>query len=84
MSDNSLPAGVIQLPPGVTIAARRETTQQGVNGSVQQGMVYTLQLGTGATTSVFIPYALLGNTAAVSQYFAQRIAQLNAVETLQG
>lgn len=82
MSNVSPSNGVIALPPGVSIVARRETSQQGVNGAIQQGVSFTLQLPTGATTSVFVPYAVIGNTAAVALAFNNRIAQLSAIENL--
>lgn len=83
MGSNNSPSNTITLPPGVQIIARRETSSQGPNGAIQQGMNFTLQLASGATTSVFIPYNLIGNTQAVAATFNERIASIQAIEALQ-
>jgi hypothetical protein len=72
----------ITLPPGVTIAGQRETSQANVAGQIVQGINFTLALPTGATTSIFVPYSVLGNTDLVAQAFNERIAQINAVHDL--
>lgn len=77
-ADNSL-----TLPAGVTIAATRETSQQGANGMVEQGLKYTLRLPNGTNTSVFIPYSVLPNTAAVAASLNERIEQVQAINNLQ-
>ena len=75
-------SGTVALPPGVTIAGQRETSQQNIAGQVVQGINFTLQLPNGATTSVFIPYTVLANTQLVAQAFNERISQINAVNGL--
>ena len=75
---------VVNLPPGVTVEPGRETVQTGPTGQPVQGMLFTLVLPTGAQTSVFVPYALMGNTDIVGQMFAQRVAAINAVTNLGG
>lgn len=77
-------AGAVTLPPGVTISASRETSQAGPSGNVIQGMVFSLNLPSGAVTTVFVPYALMTNTDAVSQLFAERVAGINNITNLGG
>ena len=76
--------GVITLRPGVTISPGRETVQTGSSNQPVQGMIFTLTLANGATTSVFVPYAIMTQTDVVSQMFAQRVAAINAVSGLGG
>lgn len=73
--------GVV-LPAGVAISPGRETVQTGPTGAAIQGMLFTLTLDNGAQTSVFVPYTLMGNTDAVQEMFAQRVAAINAVSNL--
>jgi hypothetical protein len=80
----SASSNAVTLPPGVTIAAGRETVQAGPNGQAIQGMIYTLTLANGASTSVFVPYALQQNLDYVRQLFAERIAGINAITSLGG
>jgi hypothetical protein len=70
------------LPPGVSIEASRETSQSTPGGAIMQGMIYTLTLPSGTTTSMFIPYALSNNTAEIEALFAQRVAQIEAIKSI--
>lgn len=72
-------ANAIQLPEGASVVAVRETSQQGVNGQIQQGQQVTVRTPKGATTSLFIPYAILGNTAAVEMAIDNRISQVDSL-----
>lgn len=74
----------ITLPPGVTVAAGRETSQAGPNGQIVQGLVFTLTLPNGAQTNVFVPYALMSNVELVAKMFADRIAAINGVVGIGG
>ena len=78
MSMSSTP-GVVTLPPGVSISVGRETSQSGPTGAVIQGMLFTLTLVNGATTSVFVPYALMNQTQVVEQMFSQRVAAIEGI-----
>lgn len=69
----------ITLPPGVTITASRESTYVTPGGSNEQGMVFSIRLPKGATTSVFVPYTLLGSIDAVQQLIDERIAGITAI-----
>ena len=81
----SMPSNSVTLPPGVTISPARETVQAGPNGVNIQGYVFTLTLPvSGATTSVFVPYSMISNTAVVQEMFAQRVAAIQAVANLGG
>lgn len=75
---------VVNIPSGAgyVVTGHRETSQANQQGQIEQGQVFTLQLATGGTTSVFIPNSLLGATDAISAAFAQRVAQLNAILSL--
>lgn len=79
MSDGGM---LVSLPPGVTIAPGRETTQVGPGNVPIQGMQFTLTLANGAQTSVFVPYSIMANVAQVQQMFADRVAAINAVTAL--
>jgi hypothetical protein len=76
MSDSS---GVVTAPPGVQVSPGRETVQVGPNGQNMQGMVFTLTLVNGAQTSVFIPYAVMSDTALVEKTFQDRVNAINGV-----
>lgn len=75
-------ANAVLLPAGVTISPGRETVQSGPTGAGIQGMLFTLTLANGAQTSVFVPYAIMGQTAVVSEMFAQRVAAINGVTNI--
>jgi len=72
----------VTLPAGVSISPGRETVQTGPTGTNVQGMLFTLTLVNGASTSVFVPYTLMDQTDVVASMFAQRIAAINAVSSL--
>ncbi len=82
MADTSIHPAPFGLPAGVSIVAARETSQTGTNGAIVQGMAFTLQLPGGTTTTVFVPYATLHDTAAVAGLFAQRIAHIQSALNL--
>lgn len=69
----------ITLPPGVTIVPSRETTYVTPSGANEQGMQFSIRLARGATTSVFVPYSLLGQTEAIQQLIDERIAGITAI-----
>jgi hypothetical protein len=79
MSSTSSDLATIQLPPGVTFAGWRETSQLGANGNVEQGIAFTLRLPEGGTTTVFIPHQFLNNTAAISAAFNRRLADIQSI-----
>jgi predicted aconitase with swiveling domain len=69
----------IVLPAGVTVGAARETSQTNVQGQVVQGMLFPITLPSGSTTSVFVPYSVLGNTAQVQGLIEQRVNAIMAI-----
>ncbi|MGD0020469.1 MAG: hypothetical protein ABSD62_14600 [Candidatus Limnocylindrales bacterium] len=69
----------VTLPEGWSIPTYRETSQANSAGQVVQGIAYTLQSPGGQTSSLFIPYSVLHQTAAVEAAFLQRIAALTAI-----
>lgn len=69
----------IVLPAGVTVQPGRETSQTNQQGQVVQGMLFPITLPNGSTTTVFVPYSQLGNTAQVQQLFEARITALLAI-----
>ena len=71
--------GLISLPSGVTVQAGRETSQTNATGQVVQGMVFTIDLGGGSTSSVFVPYSEIHNTSAVEQLINSRVAAIRAI-----
>lgn len=83
MSMASYDPSTVTLPPGVSIAGQMETSRTGANGAVEQGQLYTLRTASGVTTSVFIPYSVIGNTQAVAAAFNKRLADIGAIENLQ-
>ena len=74
----------VYLPPGVQVSPGRETVQTGPTGQAIQGMLFTLTLANGAQTSVFVPYALMGNTPVVEEMFAKRVADIEGVSRIGG
>jgi len=78
----SMEGGAVTLPAGTTIEASRETTQLGTNGQNVQGMLFTLTLPKGGSTSIFVPYALMGHTDEVARLFAERVAHIHSVLAL--
>lgn len=71
--------GIVNLPFGSAITAGRETSQINGNGVVVQGMVFTVALPGDVTTSVFIPYSQIGDTAAVEDAINSRVAAIQAI-----
>jgi hypothetical protein len=69
----------VNLPAGVTIQAGRETSQSNAQGQIVQGMIFPIMLPNGTTTTVFVPYNLLGNTEQVQALFEQRVNALMAI-----
>ena len=74
----------IVLPPGVSISAGRETVQTNAAGMAIQGMLFTVGLPSGTTTSVFIPYNLMTNRAEIARIIAERVDGINSVLNLGG
>lgn len=73
------PSGAVTLPPGVTVQPGRETSQTNGQGQVVQGMIFPITLPSGTTTTVFVPYAMIADTAYVQQLFTARIAAIQAI-----
>lgn len=71
-----------QLIDGAHVAGWRETSQTAVNGSVQPGILFTVQLASGNTTNVFVPYVLIKQTGAVASAINQQVAAIQAIEAL--
>jgi len=69
----------VQLPPGVKIGAGRETSATNTQGVVVQGMVFPITLPNGSTTSVFIPYSEIHNTAEVKRLIDARVQAIMAI-----
>lgn len=72
-------AGRVILPAGVTVGAGRETSQTNGQGQVVQGMVFPITLPSGSTTSVFIPYSEIHDTAKVQQLIDARVKAILAI-----
>lgn len=71
--------GKVVLPPGVSVGAGRETSEQDVQGMIVQGMVFPVTLDTGTTTSVFVPYSKITDLGYVQALFDSRIQALQAI-----
>lgn len=69
----------VDLPSGVKIGAGRETSQTNGAGQVVQGMSFPITLPNGSTTSVFIPYADIHNTAQAKAIIDQRVSAILAI-----
>lgn len=78
MSESSSIAKV-DLPPGVTVGAGYETSRTGGQGGIVQGMVFPITLPSGSTTTVFVPYSELHDTAKVHALIADRVRAIMAV-----
>lgn len=84
---NALPPGptnpvgqnTVTLPPGVTVQPGRETSQTNPQGQVVQGMLFPITLPSGTTTTVFVPYAMIGDTNYVQALFEQRVNAILAI-----
>lgn len=77
--ESSGSSGKIQLPKGATIGAGRETSQTNTQGAVVQGMVFPITTEGGSTTSVFIPYSEIHDTAKVSATINAKVAAIAAI-----
>lgn len=77
----SMPTGGAQitLPAGATIAGSRETTKVNAEGRALDGQAFTIRLPKGTTTTVFVPYDLMGSTEAVQQLIDERIAGITSI-----
>lgn len=78
-SSSSRPTAAIALPAGVTIGPGRETSQTNAQGAVIQGMVFPITTAAGSTSSVFVPYSEIHNTAKVQQLIDARVAGITAI-----
>lgn len=81
MSDIAPSVPNLTLPAGWALQGYQETTQVQAGNQVVQGIKFILQ-GPSGNTSVFVPNAVLPNTAAVAQYFRDKINSLQNVESL--
>lgn len=72
----------VSLPPGWQIEVGREGTAV-VNGQSLPGINFNLTYpATNASTTVFVPYQVLSNIAAVSQMFVRRVTEIQAAQGL--
>ena len=69
----------IALPAGVTVGPGRETTQTNAQGTLVQGMVFPITLPLGSTTTVFVPYDVIHDTAYVQGLIGQRVQAVMAI-----
>ena len=69
----------ITTPPGIAIGPGRETSQTSDVGSVEQGLAFVLKFPGGTKSQIFVPYAVLQNSAAVEAIIAQRVAAIQAI-----
>ena len=72
----------LTLNGGGKVVGWRETSQTSATGTIQQGIAVVVQLPSGNTTTVFIPYVLAGSTEAIAAALNERIAQIQAIEGL--
>lgn len=72
-------AGSITLPPGVAVQPGRETSQTNPQGQIQQGMLFPIVLPNGSSTTVFIPYGMISNTAWVQAQFEDRVNSIMSI-----
>lgn len=79
MADAGSGNGRIVLPSGVSVGPGRETSQVNEQGQVVQGMVFPVTLPGGTTTTVFVPYSRLADTAYVQGLFAARVAAIQGI-----
>lgn len=69
----------VHLPAGVTINAGRETSEVNSHGTVVQGMTFAITLPNGGSTSVFVPYSEIHNTAKVQELISTRVNSILAI-----
>ena len=72
--------GSVVLPQGWQIGPGRENAQTQPNNQVIQGLTYPLTSPNGTTTSVFIPYSMIGNLAQVQGLIDARTSGILAIE----
>lgn len=75
----------IQLPAlmyGAHVVGATETSQTMPTGIIQQGVRVVVQLASGNTTTVFVPYVQLTDTAAVVAAINDRVGAIQAIESL--
>ena len=72
-------SGRVDLPSGVRIGVGRETSATNEQGIVVQGMVFPVTLPKGSTTSVFVPYSEIHNTAQVKALIDERVRAIMAI-----
>lgn len=77
--EGSASTAKITLPAGATIGPGRETSQTNAQGQVVQGIVFAITTKGGTTTSVFIPYSEISDTAKVEQLIAARVNAITAI-----
>jgi len=63
----------------VTVGAGRETSQTNAQGQVVQGMVFPITLPSGSTTSIFVPYSAIHDTAYVQALIGERVKAIMAI-----
>jgi hypothetical protein len=63
----------------VTVGAGRETSQTNQQGAVVQGIVVPITLPSGTTTSVFVPYSEIHDTAKVQALIDKRVTAVMAI-----
>lgn len=71
--------GTVMLPDGVQVGVGRETSQTNAQGAVVQGMVFPITLKGGTTTTVFIPYSEIHDTAKVQELIERRVKAITAI-----
>lgn len=79
MSTSSPSAGAITLPAGATVGPGRETSQTSAQGAIVQGMVFPITLADGTTTTVFVPYSQITQTAQVQALIDARVNAITAI-----
>lgn len=79
MSAGSQSSSMVTLPPGVVIQPGRETSQTTATGQIEQGMLFPISLPSGSTTSIFIPYTAIHDTAYVQGLIAERVQAIMAI-----
>ena len=82
MSDTSDTQVDISLPAGWTFQGYQDTTQTAAGNQVIQGIKFLLVGPNNGQTSIFIPKAVLPNTAAVAASITKQINDLQAVLNL--
>lgn len=69
----------IELPPGVTIGAGRETSRSNAQGAIVQGLLFPITTRGGSTATVFIPDSEIHDTAKVQEIIGKRVAAISAI-----